>query len=44
LKRYSARNCPLCKTEMRTHRELRDYDKMKRIISFLKPLIEKADE
>ena len=29
---------------MRTHRELRDYDKMKKIISFLKPLIEVADE
>ena len=41
------RECPLCKESLRTHRELRAYTKMERIVTLIRPLIEKqqkADE
>ena len=41
---HSKKECPLCKQEMRTHRELRQYTKMQDILKLLKPLIKACSE
>lgn len=38
------KECPLCKVQLRTKRESRFYDKLRKIMNFLKPQIEKENE
>ena len=38
------KSCPLCKAELKTKRELRGYERITKILQFLKPLIAQADE
>mmetsp|Transcript_14987 Transcript_14987/g.20337 ORF Transcript_14987/g.20337 Transcript_14987/m.20337 type:complete len:137 (-) Transcript_14987:1034-1444(-) len=38
--RHYKKECPLCKLTMKTHRELRSYAKMQRILKILMPLIQ----
>lgn len=42
--RQYKKECPLCKEQMKTHRELRPYTKMQEILTLLLPLIEKENE
>jgi hypothetical protein len=41
---FRKRECPLCKESMRTHRELRPYAKLNKILAMLKPLIDTYEQ
>ena len=41
VKNFKKHECPLCKEQMKTHRELRAYTKMESIVNLIRPLIER---